>query len=261
MLLHLSDLHFGTEQPRVCRAVVALCEQLQPEAVVVSGDLTQRARQEQFVAARTFLTGLKRPLLVVAGNHDVPLFHVTRRIFTPYDYFQRYFGELEPVLETEQFYLIGVNSVSRHHHTQGSISNFQILQAGERLRHAPSTKTKLIVSHQPFAASDPDDQAEAPRLMHRAVQYWSRFGLAGLLHGHLHTPAVFDLNQRHALRLDRPILDIQAGTALSTRLRQNFPNSVNLIYADMRVERLDFNPISAQFACIQQLWPSTPVAS
>ena len=54
MLLHLSDLHFGTEQPRVCRAVAQLCERLQPEAVVVSGDLTQRARQEQFVAASLF---------------------------------------------------------------------------------------------------------------------------------------------------------------------------------------------------------------
>lgn len=255
MLLHLSDLHFGTEQPRVCRAVAQLCEQLQPEAVVVSGDLTQRARQEQFVAASVFLTSLNRPLLVVAGNHDIPLFHLTRRLLTPYDYFQRYFGELEPVLETKSFYLIGVNSVARHHHTQGSISNLQIWQAGERLRHAPSDKTKLIVSHQPFAASQAEDQAEAPRLMDRAVRHWSRLGLAGLLHGHLHTPAVFDLNRRHSLQLSRPVLDIQAGTAISTRLRQGFPNSVNLIDTDLRVQRLDFDATSAQFQFVQQLWP------
>lgn len=256
MLLHLSDLHFGTEQPRLCRALVQLCEQLQPEAVVVSGDLTQRARQEQFVAAQVFLQSLNRPLLVVAGNHDIPLFHLTRRLLTPYDYFQRYFGELEPVLETASFYLIGVNSVTRHHHTQGSISNLQIWKAGERLRQAASSKTKLIVSHQPFAASQPEDQAEAPRLMDRAVRHWSRFGLAGLLHGHLHTPAVFDLNQRHALGLAHPLLDIQAGTAISARLRQGYPNSVNLIHADLRVERLDFDPLTAQFQPVQQLWPS-----
>lgn len=255
MLLHLSDLHFGTEQPSVCRAVIELCARLQPEAVVVSGDLTQRARQEQFQAASTFLQSLNLPLLVVAGNHDIPLFHLTRRLLTPYDYFQRYIGELEPVLETENFYLIGVNSVTRHHHTQGSISNLQILKAGERLRHAPSQKTKLIVSHQPFAASQPEDQAEAPRLMDRAVRYWSRFGLAGLLHGHLHTPAVFDLNPRQALGLNHPLLDIQAGTAVSARLRQGHPNSVNLIHADLRVERWDFDPLTAQFQSVQQLWP------
>lgn len=255
MLLHLSDLHFGTEQPSVCRAVAELCARLQPEAVVVSGDLTQRARQEQFQAASTFLQALSLPLLVVAGNHDIPLFHLTRRLLTPYDYFQRYIGELEPVLETANFYLIGVNSVTRHHHTQGSISNLQILKAGERLRHAPSQKTKLIVSHQPFAASQPEDQAEAPRLMDRAVRYWSRFGLAGLLHGHLHTPAVFDLNPRQALGLSHPLLDIQAGTAISARLRQGYPNSVNLIHADLRVERWDFDPLTAQFQQVQQLWP------
>jgi len=257
MLLHLSDLHFGTEQPSVCRAVAELCARLQPEAVVVSGDLTQRARQEQFQAASTFLQALNLPLLVVAGNHDIPLFHLTRRLLTPYDYFHRYIGELEPVLETENFYLIGVNSVTRHHHTQGSISNLQILKAGERLRHAPSQKTKLIVSHQPFAASQPEDQAEAPRLMDRAVRYWSRFGLAGLLHGHLHTPAVFDLNPRQALGLSHPLLDIQAGTAISARLRQGYPNSVNLIHADLRVERWDFDPLTAQFQPVQQLWPLT----
>lgn len=255
MILHLSDLHFGTEQPRVCRAVKQLCEQLQPEAVVVSGDLTQRARQEQFVAASVFLKSLNRPLLVVAGNHDIPLFHLTRRLLQPYAYFEQYFGELEPLLETQNFYLIGVNSVTRHHHTQGSISNLQIWQAGERLRHAPSDKVKLIVSHQPFAASQPEDQAEAPRLMQRAVRHWSRLGLAGLLHGHLHTPAVFDLNQRHSLRLNRPLLDIQAGTAISVRLRQGFLNSVNLIHPDLRIERFDFDAANAQFRSAQQLWP------
>lgn len=256
MLLHLSDLHFGTEQPRVCRAVAQLCERLQPEAVVVSGDLTQRARQEQFVAASLFLKSLNRPLLVVAGNHDIPLFHFKRRLLTPYDYFERYFGELEPILETQNFYLIGVNSVTRHHHTQGSISNLQIWQTGERLRHAPVDKMKLIISHQPFAASQPEDQAEAPRLMQRAVRHWSRFGLAGLLHGHLHTPAVFDLNQRYTLQLNRPLLDVQAGTALSTRLRQGFPNSVNVIHPDLGIERFDFDAVTAQFLPVQPLWPS-----
>lgn len=255
MLLHLSDLHFGTEQPNVCRAVQQLCQQLQPEAVVVSGDLTQRARQEQFIAASQFLKSLNRPLFVVAGNHDIPLFHLSRRLLQPYQYFQQYFGELEPILETQNFYLIGVNSVTRHHHTKGSISNLQIWQAGERLRHAPSHKTKLIVSHQPFAAAHPDDEAEAPRLMQRALRHWSRFGLAGLLHGHLHTPAVFDLNPRQALGLKLPVLDVQAGTAVSGRLRQGIPNSVNVIQPDLVVMRFDFDPVAAAFQPVAQLWP------
>ncbi|MEC7120227.1 MAG: metallophosphoesterase [Pseudomonadota bacterium] len=255
MLLHLSDLHFGTEQPAVCQAIQRLCAQRRPEAVVVSGDLTQRAKEEQFVAASQFLHSLNCPLVVVAGNHDIPLFHFSRRMLRPYAYFHRYFGTLEPTLETANFTLIGVNSIARHHHTQGSVSTLQIWQAGERLRQAVNNKAKLVISHQPFAVSSAVDQDEIPRLMPRAMQHWSRFGLSGLLHGHLHVPAVFDLNQQLELGVSHPILDIQAGTATSSRLRQGYPNSINWIYPDLQVERLDFSPVLGGFFSVGMLWP------
>ena len=79
MLLHLSDLHFGTENVACMLAVQQLCESMRPEAVVVSGDLTQRARYAQFYACKHFLDSLNLPYLVVPGNHDIPLYHLWNR--------------------------------------------------------------------------------------------------------------------------------------------------------------------------------------
>lgn len=83
MILHLSDLHFGTEREACLQANRQLCEEHPFEAVVVSGDLTQRARFIQFYACRQFLDSLKLPYLVVPGNHDIPLYHVWNRFSVP----------------------------------------------------------------------------------------------------------------------------------------------------------------------------------
>lgn len=255
MLLHLSDLHFGTEQLALCQALKRLCDRVQPEAVVVSGDLTQRARREQFAAAQQFLYALQRPVLVVPGNHDIALFRLTERLLQPFARFEQYLGNTQPTLTTAHFHLVGVNSVSRHQHTRGSISPWQIIEAGTRLAQCPEGRVPVVVSHQPFQVADPEDCDEIPRLMRPAVQHWVQQGARMFLHGHLHQPAVFDLNAALALGAHGPILDVQAGTGLSSRLRRNCPNAVNLIHPDLRVERCDYRAASGEFVAAAQLWP------
>ena len=75
-LVHLSDLHFGKVDATLLAPLRALVERLEPDVVVVSGDLTQRARSAQFQQARHFLDSLPGPQIVVPGNHDVPLYNV-----------------------------------------------------------------------------------------------------------------------------------------------------------------------------------------
>ena len=243
MILHLSDLHFGTEKQACMTAIQAFCEQHQPEAIVVSGDITQRARFYQFYACKQFLESLKRPYLVVPGNHDIPLYHLWNRVFSPFVSYQFFFGALEPVLETEHFYLIGLNSIRRRHHTKGHISQQQIQQVQEKLQQAPIHKAKLVIVHQPFYSS-PDDLhgiKDCPILGQIALERWSQAGLSGLLHGHLHQPAVYDLNQIYHLNKAHPVLDIHAGTATSYRLHRGLPNSFNVIYPNMDVEHFYFD--------------------
>lgn len=256
MILHLSDPHFGTEQASLVLALQRLCDQLQPEAVVVSGDLTQRARKSQFAAAKHFLESLGCPYLVVPGNHDIPLFHLPKRVLSPFHRFEQYFGEPEPILETTHFYIVGVNSIVPQHHTKGSISLQQINRVAGLLRQAPAHKCKIVVTHQPFMVNPNDEKAakDIPRLMLPALHRWADNGLQGLLHGHLHESAVYDLNQYFLLKQLHPVLDIHAGTALSHRLRHRLPNAVNLIEPNLTVTRYDYEEGTLSFCKPFILW-------
>lgn len=249
MILHLSDLHFGTERPACMAAIRLFCQQYPLEAVVVSGDLTQRARYKQFYDCKQFVESLNLPYLVVPGNHDIPLYHVWNRIFSPFTRYKIFFGHMETVLETKNFYLIGVNSIRRRYHTRGHISLEQIQQIDQRLMMAPKRKIKLIVAHQPFYTppDNPHGIKDCPMLGRMALESWSQSGLNGLLHGHLHQSAVYDLNQIYHLGVDHPVLDIHAGTAISYRLHRGLPNSFNVIYPNADVQHYYFDEQRKEF--------------
>ena len=91
--MQVSDTHFGTEQPAVVEALAALAQRLKPDLVVLSGDITQRAKLSQFKAARQFTDRLNAPLLAIPGNHDIALFNVFERVFWPYNSFRKAFGD------------------------------------------------------------------------------------------------------------------------------------------------------------------------
>lgn len=254
MLIHLSDLHFGTEQAECIRALEEFCELHQPEAIVVSGDLTQRARFNQFYRCKQFLEGLKRPYLVVPGNHDIPLFHLWNRFMSPFARYQLFFGNMEKTLETEHFFIVGVNSIRRRYHTRGHISLAQIASIDQQLKHSPNTKLKYVVAHQPFyiPPQDKDGLKDCPVLGQMALQTWAKSGLDGLLHGHLHQAARYDLNQIYQLGVSHPIWDIHAGTATSHRLHHGLPNSFNALDVQGNMSTYIFNPHDQQFHLSQQ---------
>ena len=233
MLLHLSDLHFGTERLECINAIQTFCEKYQPEVVVVSGDLTQRAKFKEFFACKLFLESLKVPYFVVPGNHDIPLYQVWNRVFRPFTMYQLFFGSLEQTLLTKHFYLIGMNSIRRRYHTRGAISLEQIENVNEILESAPTDKLKIIVSHQPFYTTNEDHHLkDCPALGQFAIKEWGQHQLFALLHGHLHLVAVYDLNQAFALKLPKPVYEVHAGTATSRRLHKKMPNSFNVILDD-----------------------------
>lgn len=244
MLLHLSDLHFGTEQLACMQAIGQFCAEHDIQAVVVSGDLAQRARLREFYACKQFLDSLNLPYLVVPGNHDIPLYALWRRVFTPFYGYQLFFGSLERDLETEDFYILGVNSIRRRYHTKGHISLEQIERIDQKLQAAPSNKYKILLAHQPFyIPAHQYGQKDCPMLAKIALQRWSQNGLNAILHGHLHQSAVDDLNQVYDLKVKQPILAVQAGTAISHRLHAGRPNSFNTIHLDGQVKHYYFDTV------------------
>lgn len=238
MILHLSDLHFGTEKIECINAIKRFCEQYPLEGVVVSGDLTQRARYNQFYLCKNFLDDLNLPYLVVPGNHDIPLYNLWGRLFHPFSRYRLFFGNIEENLETEHFYIIGINSIRRRYHTKGHVSLEQIQKIDGLLKSAPVNKIKIIAAHQPFYTPPDNDHGvkDCPVLGRMALERWSQNGLNALVHGHLHQSAVFDLNQIYQLNAPHPILEIHAGTAISYRLHQGLPNGFNLILSNQDVQ-------------------------
>jgi 3',5'-cyclic AMP phosphodiesterase CpdA len=239
VLLQISDPHFGSEKPAAVEALVRLVERLEPELVMLSGDITQRARQKQFEAAAAFMRRLKVPnRLVIPGNHDIPLFDPVTRFLSPYGRYQKAFGsELEPSYDARGCLVLGVNSTRRQRATDGEISEEQRERVARALRAAAPTQLRVVVLHHPVAVPR---EAEVHNLAHGsadAVRAWSEAGADVILAGHIHLPFVLPLHEL-AQDLKNPIWAVNAGTAVSTRTRRDASNSVNVLRTSLAEPRV-----------------------
>ncbi|KAF1005353.1 MAG: 3',5'-cyclic adenosine monophosphate phosphodiesterase CpdA [Luteibacter sp.] len=232
LVVQISDTHFGTERPEVVRALHDAIGQLAPDLVVLSGDVTQRARRTQFDAARRFIDSYARPTLVVPGNHDVPLFNLAARLFDPFGGYRRVFGRtLEPVVDTDDLLVIGVNTVRAARHKNGEVSRKQIAHIAERLRHARDTQLRIVVTHQPVHVIREKDIDNLLIGHEGAIDAWSDTGADLVLGGHIHLPYVRPLKNG--------LWSVQAGTALSTRIREGISNSFHAIRHEGMLARVD----------------------
>ena len=247
LLLHISDTHFGTEEAPVVDALRRLAHELRPEVVVLSGDITQRARSAQFAAARAFCDSLQAPhLLTLPGNHDIPLYNVFARAFDPYGGYRSAFGdELEPELALEDLLVVCVNTTRAARHKDGEVSREQIERVSQRLRGADRRQLRVVVTHQPACVMREEDEKDRLHGGEEAVQAWANAGADLVLGGHIHLPFVSDLCARALTK--RPLYCIQAGTAVSHRVRHNTPNSINLV-------RWVAPPAGEKRACTVERW-------
>lgn len=225
VVLHVSDTHFGTERPEVVQALVALAHQQRPSVVVLSGDITQRARPAQFEAARQFVERLGAPALVLPGNHDIALFDLWARFTRPYARFSAAFGPvLEPVHASHNLLVIGVNTTRAARHKHGEVSLEQIGRVSSQLRQATPEQLRVVVVHQPAAVILESDINNLLRGHAAALKAWAAAGADLVLGGHIHVPYTVAVPG-----LARPLWVVQAGTAVSHRIRAGLPNSVNML--------------------------------
>lgn len=251
LLLHVSDLHFGTEMPDVVAALQRLHDDVAPELVVASGDITQRATRSQFDSARRFFTALApKRLILLPGNHDVPLVNLGLRLIDPYRRWRAAFGDtLEPVEDSDELLVIGVNTVRPRWHKDGAVSPSQIAAVTRRLISARPGQLRVVVTHQPAEVIRPGDRPDRLVRADEALRAWIAAGVDLILGGHIHLPYVVSLGDRYP-EIGRQAWLAQAGTAVSRRTRSGIPNSVNLIHAEgggLTVERFDYDEPSRRF--------------
>jgi 3',5'-cyclic AMP phosphodiesterase CpdA len=252
-LVHLSDLHFGRIDAAILDPLVASVQAIAPHAVVVSGDLTQRAKARQFRAARAFLERLPEPQIVVPGNHDVPLYRVWERLLWPLGKYRRWIcADLEPSWRDGELAIIGVNTARALTFKGGRVNRAQLEALGRRLAPLPPGVTKVVVTHHPFdLPDDPGNDAQVGRAR-LAMQTFAQCGVDILLAGHFHTSQSGATSGRDDLA-GYAALAVQAGTATSTRGRGE-SNTFNVLRIESRaveVERRRWRPEARTFEVAQ----------
>jgi len=249
-IVHLSDLHFGRVDYSVLEPLSKTVADIGPDLIVVSGDLTQRAKTNEFIEARAFLDGLPKPQIIVPGNHDVPLHNVYARFVQPLTKYRRHItDDIEPFYQDEEIAVVGINTARSLTTKHGRINQKQISRISELLCPIDSDVTKIIVTHHPFDRPEGDEHKSVVGGAKKAMNAIAGCGADVILTGHLHIASTSHTAKRYRIAGHSSIL-VQAGTATSTRGRGE-SNSFNLITTsgpEIAVERYEWKPTFADFS-------------
>lgn len=213
-LIHISDLHFGRENPQVVEALLEEIRLAAPDLVVISGDLTQRARTAQFEKAAEFLNRLTARYLVVPGNHDHPLYQLPLRLFRPLMKYKRFIQkETEPEYIDPELCVLGIDSTNPYQWKEGRWRERHLRRIKSKFSPASARSLRILVMHHP------------PDLDSGVLQDILSAEPDLLLSGHLHIAGATLARPKAA---SSTLILSAAGTAVSRRLRGE-SNSFNVI--------------------------------
>ncbi|HUJ55845.1 MAG TPA: metallophosphoesterase [Gaiellaceae bacterium] len=193
--LHVSDLHVGKdEEVETAAALARLVEEIGPQLVVASGDLTHRGTRAQHERAAELLRALGPPVLAVPGNHDVP-YRVPARLVRPWAEFERVWETTQPTFEAPGLHVVGLNSVRPLRQQGGALSSAQLADAAARLAEAEPGALRVAVLHHhlvgaPWRAARKRPVSHRNRVLRALVEA----GADLILAGHIHQSAV---SERH----------------------------------------------------------------
>lgn len=218
-LIHLTDLHFGAERVDLVAPLTQAVRDCDADFIVVSGDITHRARPAQFEAAMAFLARLHRKVLTVPGNHDIPLWNFPLRFIAPFRRYRRGVPASDPLpVRVGRFQIFHANTADPYRWRAGLLRKADVVRVEGQLRQAAMSRggedlVNLLVCHHPMEEPPGFDRGEtrgALAGMSRLVEA----GLEGVLSGHLHHWQIgLGITARHPRRL----LQVQTGTALCGR--------------------------------------------
>ena len=244
-IFHTSDVHFGVENHAAHAAFAKAVQDEQPDAVLCTGDITQRAKHSEYAAAAEYFGQFSCPVILCAGNHDMPYYNLWERFTDPY---QRYRALAEKVggrLESGDAVLVPLKTTvriqPRFPWSDGYVMREALEETLAELESlSADPRHKIIICHHPLLAET--DGATNPTIGgDDAFAALAKAGGDAVLSGHVHIP--FDLERSregNAMRM------LGVGT-LSTRLRGEPPS-----YRVLTIER--GKPIAAE---LRELPPHT----
>ena len=262
-IIQISDPHFGTTTEAKKQALLDSIHEIEPNLILLSGDITQRATEEQFHEARAFVEKLAPiDVITVPGNHDISLWNVAKRLLNPYGDFKHAFGgKLDHRWAKGSIEVIGLNSTSSFRHTQGDLldADFEKLKS-----FSPDTSVRLLMFHHPMDCAKHIDSKNLLKNSSIALKRFEEANIDIILGGHVHDPLA-RLSDKRYEGITRPIILSVAGTCLSSRTRYAAPNSFNFIdvyahaavapglvrEADIRIHRYDMSVEGKFSACLE----------
>lgn len=221
-IFHVSDLHFGREDEEAIAWFTRTVKMEKPDAVVITGDLTMRARSKEYAAAGAWLAQLDAPVTVEPGNHDLPYHNPIARIFWPYRRYDRIEHKFEKPLDLPGVWLVPLKTTARAqwrlNWSWGVVSRRSLAEAVERLRLCPRGRLAIVTCHHPLTGEGVSEGHGETLRGVEALHALAGAGADAVLSGHVHDPFDVTWNADGA-----PLRLIGAGT-LSERVRTAAPS-------------------------------------
>jgi 3',5'-cyclic AMP phosphodiesterase CpdA len=220
-LFHVSDVHFGVEDPAAHGWFKACVAREKPDAIALTGDITQRAKHSEFAAATRWIGALEAPVKVEIGNHDMPYYNPVERAFAPYRRFLTLQQAVERPIDLPGVSLVSLRSTSRAqwrtNWSRGIIRPAALAETLAAIAAVPKGDMVIVCTHHPLVETNTKGEVLTRHGEH-ALCALAKAGVTAILTGHVHD--AFDLTHPTA---DGPIRMIGAGT-LSRRVRSTPPS-------------------------------------
>jgi 3',5'-cyclic-AMP phosphodiesterase len=215
-IAQLSDLHCGQQffLPDLLERAIVEVNDLRPDVVVCSGDLTSHGFKDEYALARRYLDQIEcDSLVVIPGNHD------SRNV--GYVHFEALFGPRNSVVQVDGVTIVAVDS------TEPDLDNGQIGRGRygwiEEQFAEPADLRVFVLHHHLLPVPGTGRERNIVNDAGDALEALQHAGVDLVLCGHKHVPYAWQLEG---------LFIVNAGTVSSSRLRGNGRASYNVVEVD-----------------------------